>query len=82
MDIYKMIVEERKRQDTKWGIQNHNQEKWITILGEEFGEVCKATLEHSDYEYIKEMTQVAAVAVAALESWFRNNNCFLIQMMT
>lgn len=55
------------RQDCKWGEQNHAPEKWITILTEEVGESAKAALEENPDEYRKELIQVAAVAVAAIE---------------
>ncbi len=71
------IRAERTRQDDKWGVQNHHPIMWLGILGEEYGEACKGALEahflgyaqtgdHSQYR--KELVQVAAVAIAALES--------------
>jgi NTP pyrophosphatase (non-canonical NTP hydrolase) len=45
---------------------------WLTILQEEVGEVARAALEGRPLDYHKEMVQVAAVAVAALESLERN----------
>ena len=39
------ILEERVRQDQKWGQQNHDPAWWMTILGEEFGEACEAALQ-------------------------------------
>lgn len=70
--IFKLIDNERKRQDEKFGTQNHCQEKWITILGEEFGEVCNAVLEKNDQEYIDELIQVCAVCVSMIECFQRN----------
>jgi hypothetical protein len=69
-----LVRHERDRQDAKWGEQNHDPSYWLNILGEEYGEACKAFLDFStrdlpdlkDYE--KELSQVAAVAVAAIES--------------
>lgn len=69
-DIYEAITTERTRQDRKWGSQSHHSgEKWATILGEEYGEVCKAVLERGccDDEIKEELIQVAAVAVCWLE---------------
>jgi len=75
------IQRERTKQDQKWGEQNHAPVEWLSILGEEFGEVCKATCEAhfaeykttGDYsEYRKELIQVAAVAVAMVESYDRS----------
>jgi hypothetical protein len=70
---------ERRRQDQKWGIQNHNPADWLMILGEEFGEINEAALTakfvHNDggRRYRKELVQVAAVAVAMIESLDRGN---------
>ena len=36
------ILRETDRQYSKWGEQNHSPEKWLAILGEEFGEACLA----------------------------------------
>jgi NTP pyrophosphatase (non-canonical NTP hydrolase) len=80
--ILQDIVNERKRQDAKWGEQNHDPFAWLTILGEEYGEACKAALEaHFDgYEitgdysdYRKELIETAAVVVAAIECLDRSS---------
>jgi len=71
------ILLERVKQDRKWGIQNHNPEWWMQILMEEVGEAARALLEghfgaESAHTYREEMIQVAAVAIAAIESFDRN----------
>lgn len=76
------IIEERERQEKKWGIQNHTPIEWMAILTEEVGECSKEALEYHFkrfYEdtgqldrYEKELIQVAAVALAMLESLYRN----------
>ncbi len=80
-NIFKEISEERERQDLKFGPQNHRPAEWCMILGEEVGEVQKAALEsyfryegkNNDYsDYRKELIQVAAVAIAMIESYDRN----------
>ena len=43
--ILALVQDERDRQQRKWGIQTHSIPEWMTILGEEFGEACKAGLE-------------------------------------
>ncbi len=73
------IKAERRRQDEKWGEQNHNPEWWMVILMEEVGEASETILEakfgdRSLDKYRQEMIQVAAVALAAIESFDRNNN--------
>ena len=78
--VFNEIVEERLRQNEKWGEQNHSPLEWIAILIEEVGEVAKeahefhfgvrGTTEWLDEKiqlYRKEMVQVAAVAVQAIE---------------
>ncbi|WP_028988046.1 hypothetical protein [Thermicanus aegyptius] len=79
------VIEERKRQDAKWGVQDHDPSTWIGILGEEFGELCQAINEtwfdngtqerkKGGYENMrKEAIQVAAVAVALVESLDRRH---------
>lgn len=79
------IVGERHQQNQKWGEQNHDPEVWLAILGEEFGEACKSILESRAMlgkfknptekllEYRKELIQIAAVAVAAVQCLERNS---------
>ena len=45
--IFDEIRKERKRQDAKWGVQNHDNFVWNTILGEEKGE--------ASYDYLTDM---------------------------
>ena len=71
MNALESVVAERKRQDEKWGIQNHHFGVWLTILGEEFGEACKAALEFDGPRYRCELVQTAAVACAAIEAYDR-----------
>lgn len=68
------VIEERERQDAKWGEQNHDPTVWVTILSEETGELAQEVLTervgsagngHGDLR--SEVVQVAAVAVAMIE---------------
>lgn len=79
--VLQEVLEERAKQTLKWGEQNHAPFAWLAILGEEVGEANKAALEthfkypgaDTDYsEYRKELIQVAAVAIAMVESLDRN----------
>tara|TARA_B100000401_G_C52228018_1_gene449239 strand:- start:126 stop:359 length:234 start_codon:yes stop_codon:yes gene_type:complete len=70
--ILQLILEERQKQDEKWGEQNHNIYKWLAILGEEVGEVNKAALEKNYKDIIDELIQIGAVTVAMIESLERN----------
>lgn len=81
IDIYAEILQERERQIVKWGVQNHKPIEYLSILMEEVGEVAREALEnhftdfyptHSLDNYRKELIQVAAVAVAMIESLERN----------
>lgn len=67
-DILQKIRDERARQDAKWGEQNHSDVWWHVILSEEFGEVPRAIFEGDEAGLDAELIQVAAVAVAWLES--------------
>jgi NTP pyrophosphatase (non-canonical NTP hydrolase) len=78
------VQDERRKQDRKWGPQNHTPLEWMAILTEEIGEAAKEALEHHwsgthypvDHERLHrlraELVQVAAVAVAMIESLDRN----------
>jgi len=79
MDNFDALVnEERERQDTKWGEQNHLPYFWLVILMEEIGELSKAILEndeqfrHPDRDIENELIQSAAVLKAMYESGVRN----------
>ena len=75
-DTLDRIAYERRSQDKKWGEQNKTPAEWMSILGEEFGEVCTIVnkpienhgqaLDRTHYEH--ELIQVAAVCVAAIEN--------------
>ena len=76
--IIQDILDERGRQDKKWGEQNHIPLVWLAILGEEAGEVSKAIIENlfgnvELCEYREELIHVAAVAMGAIESYDRNH---------
>lgn len=66
------IICERDRQQQKWGIQTHTIAEWLMILGEEYGEACKAGNESYFRDeplgrLRKELVQTAAVALAIIE---------------
>ena len=65
------VGSERMRQDAKWGTHDHCPASWLAILGEEYGETCKAALEKDPAAYLAELIHVAAVAVAAVEAFYR-----------
>lgn len=73
---------ERRRQDAKWGVQDHSPYTWAVILMEEVGECAEAMLaasfakdQHAAEKHLArleaELTQVAAVALAAQECLVR-----------
>lgn len=70
-DILENVYDERKRQHEKWGVQDHDEDRWIVILMEEVGEVARAIFEDDPANYREELLQVAAVAVAAIEAFDR-----------
>lgn len=73
MDAISDVMQERVRQDRKWGEQNHPEGIWLGILGEEYGEVAKEIAESQarplDMSALREeLVQTAAVAVAWIEA--------------
>jgi len=80
---YDEIKAERERQVFKWGEQLHDPAIWLAILSEEVGEMASAVLcfefskekeKHRIKDYRKELVQIAAVAVAAIESYDYNRS--------
>lgn len=65
------VVAEILRQDRKLGEQNHHPFKWICIIGEELGEVCRAALEDNLAQYRKELIETAVSCVTAIKSFDR-----------
>lgn len=72
-EIITLILQERQKQDDKWGEQNHDVYKWLAILGEEVGEANKAALEDTRTDLINELIQIGAVTIAMIESLKRNH---------
>lgn len=81
--IYEMmdkVFDERIRQNKKFGEQDHYLTSWMTILGEEYGEACKAALDTFNFKtteeyreklipaYEEEIIQIIAVCFAILEN--------------
>lgn len=65
------VEAERERQDFKWGgvpgVERRDDHTYAAVLGEEFGECCKAWLEREPGALRAELIQVAAVAIAWIE---------------
>lgn len=80
------VAIERIKQNTKWGIQNHTDLRWLPILLEEVGEVGETINEaypHKErlYKYEDcmenleyELIQVAAVCIAWVECIRQRDN--------
>jgi hypothetical protein len=84
--VFALIEAERRMQDKKWGVQDHNNPMWTAILTEEVSEAAAEALHlikengiegklvgAASIELIQELVQVAAVAVAWIESLLRTN---------
>lgn len=80
-EAFEKVISERITQIEKWGDEpcNHPFE-WMSILGEEFGELCEAVNETcfmngthpergGDKNIIREATQIAAVAIAIIRDF-------------
>lgn len=76
--VHEQVLEERKRQNKKWGHQLHSNEKWLAILMEEVGEACQA-LQKGNFaskatdadNLLEELVQVTAVAHAWTEQVYQ-----------
>ena len=77
--VLKWILDERERQNAKWGEQNHDNYTWLCILGEEFGELSQAIL-HDTFggsakgTFKTELIHVVAVGVQWLECVYRKEH--------
>ena len=80
-EAFEKVISERITQIEKWGKEpcNHPFE-WMSILGEEFGELCEAVNETcfmngthpergGDENIIREAKQIAAVAIAIIRDF-------------
>ena len=81
-----LLLNERRRQDAKFGKQDHDPAWWMVIMGEEYGETCQAVCEYRWAEAnrevadrmkridhaVEEASQVGAVAVAMIQAIMRN----------
>lgn len=77
--VYKLINDERFRQDEKFGTEECKkltQGEWLAILVEEVGEVAKELCDHrlglpeaTEKELKKELIQCAAVVVKWMENY-------------
>lgn len=75
------VLEERSRQDAKWGEQNHDPFTYLVVAGEEYGELCQAALHarfggHAAEKLREEAVQLAAVALAMVECLDRDKWCW------
>ena len=67
--IIRQIECERHNQDKKWGADRDLPiGDWMLILHEETGEACQSALQGDMENFRAEMVQVAAVALAIIES--------------
>jgi NTP pyrophosphatase (non-canonical NTP hydrolase) len=70
--ILSEVFAERRSQHEDYSEQNHTAPFWLSILGEEFGEVCRAVYENDGVNYREELIQLAAVAVQMVEAYDRS----------
>lgn len=72
-DVFEGVIEEVLRQEEKWGVQDHDPYRWLSVLMEEVGEVGKELNDafHRPLDYGKleeELVQVMAVCFSMIES--------------
>lgn len=73
VSVYDEIREERARQDEKWGGPEHDdahgQNDWVCFIDDK---LCEADHTDDDADYRRRLIQIAALAVAAIESLDRH----------
>jgi hypothetical protein len=83
MTVYDEIKTERAAQDVKWGgplhDDTHTPDHWVNFVIEHAEDAISD--EHHLSAYRKEMVRVAALAVAAIESWDRLSNPLNVKAM-
>lgn len=80
-DIINKLLKERELQDNKFGSspRNLHSSVWVLVILEELGEVARAILENDSIGYPKELTQVGACAIAALEDYYLGKQALSIE---
>ena len=80
-EAFEKVISERITQIAKWGDESRNYPfEWMSILGEEFGELCEAVNETyfrngthpergGNENIIREATQIAAVAITIIRDF-------------
>ena len=80
-EAFEKVISERMTQIAKWGDESSNHPfEWMSILGEEFGELCEAVNEtcfrngtHRERggteNIIREAAQIAAVAITIIRDF-------------
>jgi len=68
------VRKERTRQREKFGTQHLTPTQFLAVLVEEVGEVARAICDGDGYNYQDELIQVAAVAIAAVSQYTKENN--------
>lgn len=67
--VFESIEEERRFQDEKHGIRwDLGMTRWISIIGEEFGEVCRAEQNKDVVNFHDELIDIAAAAARAAQA--------------
>lgn len=73
--IINKVLGERKRQDAKWGEQNHAMPIWGTIIGEEYGEMCQAINEFGFNPTPETEEQICVEAIHTMASCMAMLEC-------
>jgi hypothetical protein len=65
--FFKLVEEERERQDTLWGKQSHSDQIWVGIILSELGDLAKSLLREDEEGIDKELVHLTAVMTAMWE---------------
>jgi NTP pyrophosphatase (non-canonical NTP hydrolase) len=73
-DVLRLVEDEMKRQDEKWGVGREQHDMvWLTILTEEVGETAETILKKEPTHTQEELVQVTAVCMQWLKEILRRN---------
>ena len=68
--IHGEVRDECARQDDKFGDQGkHTDKTWAAILGEEYGEVCKAVLDSPPSDACEQLREELVQTAAVVTQW-------------
>lgn len=67
-----LVLEERVRQRSRYNDSDHDIGIWLALVTEELGEVSRAFLSRNRENFLRELVQLTALALAWIETEIKN----------